>query len=1032
MIGTKKRKTLHAAIIMAVAIAAVAALGFAAIGSDSSEAAPQTVTMTIDDANGTGSVQYMNSGIWTDFGGSKSFESGTIVKIRAVSTIDDKFVWWAGGIAAIGEEYDLTVGAAPMSITAKFVDAVSTQWTELLISTSGNGTGKIQFEIPGTTLIDSFVDIPTGGVVYPVNESIKLRPRAITGTFIWWTGDLSGTLNVQTLLMDDSKFVAAEFYVGTLYEVTAYTTTTSTPPGVSKMQYWQNDAYQDFPAPSYAIMVPQNTVIEIKLDITTGERIGPLEKNGSPIPGESPVTVQTITSNTVIIAKVNTNSFNYMQVHIENHGSCSGEIVYSEDGSTWYPWLPINNTYNGGFGIPLDMTLYLKVAGTGTGTFVWWTGTKSGADTELTVSPGSNQNITAVFAENTYNVTATIEKFNGNGDGGKVQYKYGGIWSDFPASNILMVPSDIGTIEMRAVASTVTKNVFLWWAGDISGPINIQSLLVNSNKNITAVFNSNNPGDNRNVVVNVVGSGTVEVQNTGIWGAGNWQTVPVGSAMVIPNNQNMDFRATADVGVTGNKFVWWTGGLRGTDNPKTLLVDGNKTVTANFSNNTQSVNFTIEGTGKIFYLLDGTLEEAPAHLDVPMSVGTLQLRAEPDFPPASNEFIWWTGDVTGTVANASLGLSGSAKNVKALFSGDAFTVTATTSVGTMHYILDGKTFAFPAAGLRVPNNFAGIQLRVNGAVPVDWELGGVSLITNANPLSILVTGNQAYEATYTLPTWSITLVVGANGAASSNAADLSAVVEGSNVTFTFTPDSGYGVVDVLLDGVSKKSMLRGNMYVLNNVIAAHTVEVVFDVAVEAEYYIKASADSGATINPVGTVTVGPNENKTFYFSANPGKEITRIVIDGSVRNDLLGMKSYTFVQVMANHTIDVQTSNKAITLTVEIVGGKGTAEYRVAGSGNFVKYASQTAIPLGSNVAVHLVPSSGYEFKHWLDDGVVVGTEDTYMITGASDSVHLVAVLESADSSDIPWMWIAIVVLAIIAVVALAYGIIRYKKASNY
>jgi hypothetical protein len=646
----------------------------------------------------------------------------------------------------------------------------------------------------------------------------------------------------------------------------------------------------------------------------------------------------------------------------------------------------------------------------------------------MTVTSGKDYLLTAVFAENTYNVQATIEKFGGLGDGGKVQYKYAGIWSDFPSGGTpLRVPYDIGNIEVRAVAAT--GNVFLWWKGDISGPINTQGLNVNGNKNITAVFNRNSPGDNRSVLVNVVGEGNVTVQNAAIWGAGNWQDVPVGSPMVVPSGLTMDFLATPSDVLVNNKFIWWTGGLRGNEASKSLVIDGNKNITATFSNSTQTVNFVIVGSGKVQYLLDGAYEDAPASMSVPTSMGSLQLRAS---PAGGSEFIWWTGDVTGTSADASLALAGAVKNVTATFSNNARTVTAVTASGTMQYILDGKTFAFPAAGLRVPNGFAGLRLNVSGAAdPItDWELNGILMGNDANPLSITVTEDQAYVASFTRPTWMITVIIGPNGTMTPNANF--PVIEGENATFALKPDPGYTVSDVLVDGASVIRSVTGNSYVLRNVTADHTVEVVFDLALTKRYYITASSDTGASISPSGMASVTAKGSMTFSFSAKPGKEIRSIVIDGRARNDLIGRDSYTFSNVLMNHTIEIVSGDKIIRLTVDVVGGEGAAEYKV-GSGSNQRMSGSATVSYGSSVTVHALPDNGYRFKEWINDdyGSVVGTDDTFGISNMGESVHLVLVLEKADEQggEFPLTWIIIIVLAVLAVCILIYAVVHFARA---
>ncbi|WP_322908146.1 DUF4073 domain-containing protein, partial [Paenibacillus sp. SGZ-1009] len=71
-------------------------------------------------------------------------------------------------------------------------------------------------------------------------------------------------------------------------------------------------------------------------------------------------------------------------------------------------------------------------------------------------------------------------------------------------------------------------------------------------------------------------------------------------------------------------------------------------------------------------------------------------------------------------------------------------------------------------------------------------------------------------------TFAFTLAPSAGGTISP--ASLSTVLKGSNQTLTFTPDAGYSIQDVIIDG---KSVGAVSTYTFTNVSAAHTVKVVF-------------------------------------------------------------------------------------------------------------------------------------------------------------------------------------------------------------
>ncbi len=69
-----------------------------------------------------------------------------------------------------------------------------------------------------------------------------------------------------------------------------------------------------------------------------------------------------------------------------------------------------------------------------------------------------------------------------------------------------------------------------------------------------------------------------------------------------------------------------------------------------------------------------------------------------------------------------------------------------------------------------------------------------------NPLAITIDANKAITATFTLNTYLITPTAGLNGSISPNTPQT--ISGGSNQVFTITPDVGYQIADVLVDGAS--------------------------------------------------------------------------------------------------------------------------------------------------------------------------------------------------------------------------------------
>jgi hypothetical protein len=106
--------------------------------------------------------------------------------------------------------------------------------------------------------------------------------------------------------------------------------------------------------------------------------------------------------------------------------------------------------------------------------------------------------------------------------------------------------------------------VFQNWSGDLTGSTNPAQVVINGNKNITANFNTVNT---YTVSTATVGIGSVTLSPAG----GQYAD---GTTITVAANS-----------VLNSTFLGWSGALSGTNPVQTLLVNGNKSLTANFSNN---------------------------------------------------------------------------------------------------------------------------------------------------------------------------------------------------------------------------------------------------------------------------------------------------------------------------------------------------------------------------------------------------------------------------------------------------------------
>ena len=158
------------------------------------------------------------------------------------------------------------------------------------------------------------------------------------------------------------------------------------------------------------------------------------------------------------------------------------------------------------------------------------------------------------------------------------------------------------------------------------------------------------------------------------------------------------------------------------------------------------------------------------------------------------------------------------------------------------------------------------------------------------PATVLTVGKTKYKATFTpVDTTNyktitdidievnvkntfnvITSVPGGNGTITPSKIG---VIEGSKVKITFTPNTGYMVDKVLVNGIEKTA--NGNEIEIT-VDEEKTVEVSYK---KIPFTITVEEVTGATVDPDGTVTVSYGDNKDFTITANTGYKLVKVLVN---------------------------------------------------------------------------------------------------------------------------------------------------------
>jgi hypothetical protein len=225
-----------------------------------------------------------------------------------------------------------------------------------------------------------------------------------------------------------------------------------------------------------------------------------------------------------------------------------------------------------------------------------------------------------------------------------------------------------------------------------------------------------------------------------------------------------------------------------------------------------------------------------------------------------------------------------------------------------------------------------------------------------------------------ITTYTITATADANGSISS--AGISTVNRGDSITYTITPNEGYQVLSVIVDGANKGSVTS---YTFTNVQADHTIAAYFKAV---SYTITASAGAGGSISPLGVTTVNTGGSKTFTITPDAGYHIADVLVDTVSQGPTA---TYAFTNVQANHTISATFAENPWFLIDASAGPNGTIY--PSGSGTVLG---------GTNQKYTITPAAGYRVADVVVDNESKGSLTSYTFYNIQEP-HTISVTFTLD-----------------------------------
>ncbi|MDI9338257.1 MAG: glycine-rich protein [Alphaproteobacteria bacterium] len=207
----------------------------------------------------------------------------------------------------------------------------------------------------------------------------------------------------------------------------------------------------------------------------------------------------------------------------------------------------------------------------------------------------------------------------------------------------------------------------------------------------------------------------------------------------------------------------------------------------------------------------------------------------------------------------------------------------------------------------------------------------------------------------------------------------SVLLYGSSIRYYFTPNSGYVLDSLLINGVLNRDSLSS--YTFNNVRGDSTIQVVFK---KQQLKIIAIANFGGTIYPDDTVLVNPGDNYTFYFNVNNGYKIDSVLVNGI--DTMISNLQFTFTNVQINSQIRVVFKKQNYNV------------FSYAGLNGSISPSGITTVSYGDSLRLLISPNQGYSVDSLLDNGVLVLDSTTsYTIRNIAENKIILALFKNYD-----------------------------------
>ena len=192
------------------------------------------------------------------------------------------------------------------------------------------------------------------------------------------------------------------------------------------------------------------------------------------------------------------------------------------------------------------------------------------------------------------------------------------------------------------------------------------------------------------------------------------------------------------------------------------------------------------------------------------------------------------------------------------------------------------------------------------------------------------------------------------------------VGEGTDLTFTMSPDDCYEIEDVVVNGGSVGPVPS---YTFINVTENQTIHATYS---EIIYTVTATAHPGGSISPSGVQQVDCGDDFAFTVTSDTGHVIDNVFLDGISLGPISG---YTIVGVMKDYLVNAYFTPVTYTITAS------------AGPNGNISPVGDIPVNYGDNQTFLMLPDSGYRVGTIVVNGVTQpGSPTSWTFSNVTDN----------------------------------------------